>query len=127
MPSANQVRDTSSEAHPLKSVEDMSPPPTTGNGTGTSMDSSVTSLNPAVARRKSKFSTEDDDDDDNVKDLLVYYAKNSTMHGIPTIVGSELYRGRHIFWIIVVCVMAIFLGTVIYWQMSDYYDYPTVT
>ncbi|CAG5136033.1 unnamed protein product [Candidula unifasciata] len=49
------------------------------------------------------------------------------MHGIPTIVGSELYRGRHIFWSCVVCVMAFLLGTVIYFQMRNYYDYPTVT
>ena len=29
-----------------------------------------------------------------VRDLLVYYARHSTMHGIPSIVGSRLYRGR---------------------------------
>ena len=33
-----------------------------------------------------------------VRDLLVYYARHSTMHGIPSIVGSRLYRGRRSVW-----------------------------
>ncbi|KAK6970755.1 acid-sensing ion channel 5-like isoform X1 [Biomphalaria glabrata] len=80
--------------------------------------------------KKRKFLDEDEDEEPvklTNRDLLVYYAQNSTMHGVPSIVGSELYRGRHVFWMFVVCVMALFLGTVIYWQMSDYYNYPTVT
>ncbi|PVD35949.1 hypothetical protein C0Q70_02918 [Pomacea canaliculata] len=70
---------------------------------------------------------EEDAGEAAVKDLLVYYARHSTMHGIPSIVGSRLYRGRRVFWIGVVCVMAILLVTVIYWQMSDFYRFPTVT
>ncbi|KAL8579750.1 hypothetical protein ACOMHN_066563 [Nucella lapillus] len=70
---------------------------------------------------------EEDGEKPEVRDLLVYYARHSTMHGIPSIVGSKLYRGRRIFWCCVVCVMAILLVTVIYWQMSDFYRYPTVT
>ncbi|XP_071104046.1 acid-sensing ion channel 5-like [Haliotis cracherodii] len=66
-------------------------------------------------------------DKKGVKNLLIYYARHSTMHGIPSIVGSRLYRGRSIFWCIVVMVMAILLVTVIYCQMSDFYRYPTVT
>ncbi|XP_076437335.1 bile acid-sensitive ion channel-like [Babylonia areolata] len=72
-------------------------------------------------------SHEEDGEKPAVRDLLVYYARHSTMHGIPSIVGSRLYRGRRIFWCCVVCVMAILLVTVIYWQMSDFYRYPTVT
>lgn len=37
---------------------------------------------------------EEDAGEAAVKDLLVYYARHSTMHGIPSIVGSRLYRGR---------------------------------
>ncbi|KAK6182491.1 hypothetical protein SNE40_010170 [Patella caerulea] len=62
-----------------------------------------------------------------VRDLLVHYAKHSTMHGVPSIVGSKLYRGRNIFWVIVVLVMGALLVTTIYVQLSDYYRYPTVT
>ncbi|XP_076455797.1 bile acid-sensitive ion channel-like [Babylonia areolata] len=71
--------------------------------------------------------TNQDGEKPAVRDLLVYYARHSTMHGIPSIVGSRLYRGRRIFWCCVVCVMAMLLVTVIYWQMSDFYRYPTVT
>ncbi|KAL8592556.1 hypothetical protein ACOMHN_030241 [Nucella lapillus] len=72
-------------------------------------------------------STNQDDDKPAVRDLLVYYARHSTMHGVPSIVGSRLYRGRRLFWCFVVCVMALLLVTVIFWQMSDFYRYPTVT
>ncbi|XP_059145396.1 acid-sensing ion channel 5-like [Physella acuta] len=96
-----------------------------------SRPASVVVANNSPAHEKKKIYEADNDDEEPVKltnrDLLVYYAQNSTMHGVPSIVGSELYRGRHIFWMFVVCVMALFLGTVIYWQMSDYYNYPTVT
>ncbi|XP_012940280.1 uncharacterized protein LOC101849139, partial [Aplysia californica] len=102
-------------------------------------DSEHNSVTSSVTSHHRKKKLDDDEDEEPTKeetvssswlgqsqerqDLLVYYARNSTMHGIPSIVGSKLYRGRHIFWIIIVCMMALFLGTVIYWQMSDYYNY----
>lgn len=124
MPSVYQVGDTS-DSYPLKVMEENSQSQPLSNGNTDA--SCASSLSTGGSPKRRKLVEDDDDDDSNIHDLLVYYAKNSTMHGIPTIVGSELYRGRHIFWIVVVGVMAIFLGTVIYWQMSDYYNYPTVT
>ena len=41
-----------------------------------------------------KYHMEGIRDQKGVKNLLVYYARHSTMHGIPSIVGSKLYRGR---------------------------------
>ncbi|RUS79052.1 hypothetical protein EGW08_013178, partial [Elysia chlorotica] len=115
MPSVNQVGDTS-ESYPLRVMEDLnsqSQPLANGH----SANSCASSVSHGGSPRRKKFldSEPEVEDDSNIQDLLVYYAKNSTMHGIPSIVGSELYRGRHFFWITVVGVMAIFLGTVIYW------------
>ncbi|KAK7093044.1 hypothetical protein V1264_008700 [Littorina saxatilis] len=101
------------------------------------MDSSVDELNMKDYNEKKRVlsakdsshmpSEQEESESPAVRDLLVYYARHSTMHGIPSIVGSRLYKGRRIFWCVVVCVMAILLVTVIYWQMSDFYRYPTVT
>ncbi|GFS10528.1 hypothetical protein ElyMa_001325400 [Elysia marginata] len=93
MPSVYQVGDTS-EAYPLKVMEEspsQSPPLSNGN---TGDGSCASSLSQGGSPKRRKLVEEDSGDDSNVQDLLVYYAKNSTMHGIPTIVGSELYRGR---------------------------------
>ncbi|ESO92005.1 hypothetical protein LOTGIDRAFT_163011 [Lottia gigantea] len=79
-------------------------------------------------KEKSEVTVKDADrEDTNVKGLLKHYARNSSMHGVPSIVDTQLYRGRHIFWVIVVLVMAALLVTTIYVQLSDYYRYPTVT
>ncbi|BFZ22505.1 hypothetical protein BsWGS_25544 [Bradybaena similaris] len=116
------------ESHPLGSMNNAGvSDDELGDKEGSSSDSPSTALTQGNHNKHKKKIYDDDDDDQPVKDLLMYYAKNSTMHGIPTIVGSELYRGRHIFWSCVVCVMALLLGTVVYFQMRNYYDYPTVT
>ncbi|KAH9519250.1 hypothetical protein Btru_075052 [Bulinus truncatus] len=114
--------------YPMSTMEEREALNSESVGNGSRPASSVVNTNNSspVLEKKRKF-IDEDDEEEPVKDLLVYYAQNSTMHGVPSIVGSELYRGRHVFWMFVVCIMALFLGTVIYWQMSDYYKYPTVT